>query len=168
MPAAGTLRVVTPDCTIDVATGTDHGELLTLQRAAFVDEARLYGTPAVPALDETFDELADRLLSSVTLTARDGQRIIGAVSLRTDRHPPAVERLMVAPDRRGVGLATRLMADVETLAARGGHRRVRLVVGEIAHDNRRLYERLGYRYLERFEVIDHIGLWVMGKELCTS
>ncbi|MDY7104911.1 MAG: GNAT family N-acetyltransferase [Actinomycetota bacterium] len=154
-------------CTIDRATVEDHGELLTLQRAAFVDEAHLYGTPEVPALDETFAELDARLRRSHTIAARlDGRgRIVGAVSLRSDRVPPAIERLMVAPDQRGLGLATRLMAGIEAVARQDGHREVRLVVGEIASGNRRLYERLGYRYLERSVVFGDVGVWTMAKAL---
>ena len=38
----------------------EYGQVFTLQRASFVDEARIYETPFVPALDETFDEFITR------------------------------------------------------------------------------------------------------------
>lgn len=42
---------------ISPADDGDAGELLTLQRAAFVTEAQVYGDPRLPALTETLDEL---------------------------------------------------------------------------------------------------------------
>ena len=57
----------------------DGGELLTLQRAAFVTEAQLYGSPWLPALTETLAELQAAVGAGPTLTARLGTRLVGAV-----------------------------------------------------------------------------------------
>ena len=83
--------------------------MFTLQRAAFVDEGRLYGTPDVPALIETKVEFTARLAKSQSWVAVDQRRIVGAVSLRVYRGAPDVERLMVAPDRRSEGIASKLL-----------------------------------------------------------
>jgi len=42
-------------------TAGREGELFTLQRASFVDEAMAYGTPQVPTLTETFDAFRSRI-----------------------------------------------------------------------------------------------------------
>lgn len=39
----------------------DAGEVLTLQRAAFVQEALIYGTPDMPPLTQSLDELRGEL-----------------------------------------------------------------------------------------------------------
>ena len=78
----------------------NYGEVFTLQRAAFVNEARLYGTPDTPALNEEFNEFSARMSGSYSWIAIDGNRIVGAVSLRTYSGAPDVERLMVAPDSK--------------------------------------------------------------------
>ncbi|WP_279234552.1 hypothetical protein [Microbacterium sp. SS28] len=39
----------------------DAGEILTLQRAAFVQEALIHGTPDMPPLTQTLDELGYQL-----------------------------------------------------------------------------------------------------------
>ena len=140
------------------ATSGQIGELYSLQRAAFVDEAMLYDTPHVPALDESFDDFATRHGESTTLVAIDGARIVGAVSLRRYVALFDVERLMTAPDRRGEGVATALMAHVDAYLAALGEAGVQLIVGDIAVDNQRLYERLGYIRTARWESDEFPGL----------
>jgi len=131
---------------IHKATVEDYGEMFTLQRAAFVDEARLYGTPEVPALIESFDKFAGRLSLSKSWIARDGGRVIGAVSLCSRMAEPEVERLMVAPDRRGEGIGSLLMKTVERASLDLGHSTLQLVVGDLAKNNQRMYERLGWKW----------------------
>ena len=38
-------------------TGDDEGEILTLQRAAYVTEAQVYGDPMLPPVIQTLDQL---------------------------------------------------------------------------------------------------------------
>lgn len=123
----------------------DHGEMYTLQCAAFVDEARLYGTPDVPSLNETLVDLSERLAQSESWVAVDNYRIVGAVSLRTYRGNPDIERLMIAPDRRGEGISSKLLEVAERSAFDAGHRSIQLIVGDLAVDNQRIYEHLGWQ-----------------------
>ena len=50
------------------------GELLTLQRAAYVTEAQLYDDVRLPALVQTLDELVGELATSTCLAAIAGSR----------------------------------------------------------------------------------------------
>ena len=135
---------------IRTATAADLGELFTLQRAAFVDEATLYGTPDVPALTESIDDFTARHGRSTTFVSERGPRIIGAVSLIRHDELFDVERLMTAPDARGSGVASALMTHVDDHLRASGESAVQLVVGERAEDNRRLYGRLGYAETARW------------------
>jgi len=150
------------------ASPDDFGAIFTLQRAAFVDEARLYGTPDVPSLNETLDELTARMAQSTSFVAVDGHRIVGAVSLRTYRNDvPDVERLMVAPDRRGQGISTQLLAHVEDHAREQGQRCLQLVVGAVAETNRAIYRHLGWvdHSIESLEGFDDVILHTLVKQL---
>jgi len=149
----------------------DLGELFSLQRAAFVDEAWLYETADVPSLRETLAEMRDRLSGSHTLVGVEGSRIVAMVSLRSYRPGgPDIERLAVAPDRRQTGLASELLAAAERLASNDGETSLQLLVGEKATLNRALYERLGYRETERFPLEAHpdVVLISMVKSLPTD
>jgi GNAT superfamily N-acetyltransferase len=96
----------------------DAGELLTLQRAAYVTEAQAHDDPGLPPLRQTLAELRAELASAdvTALGVRDRGRLVATVRLRhhpADRHTAEVARLAVAPDRQGEGLGTRLLAEVE-------------------------------------------------------
>jgi predicted N-acetyltransferase YhbS len=134
-------------------TTSDAGELLTLQRAAFVTEAQLYDDVRLPALVQSLDELRAELTSGRALGVRVGARLVGAVRTREDGGVLHVNRLTVAPDLQGGGLGSQLLAAAET-----GTDAVeaRLFTGHRSAGNLRLYRRFGY-VEERREVV-HAGL----------
>src|SRR5687768_2022572 len=103
-----TVRPIRPD---------DAGEVLTLQRAAFVQEAQIYGTPQLPPLTQTLYELEAELAENLGCVAVDGTRIVGAVRARRDGELLLVGRLTIAPDQQGRGIGTRLLAAVEERGA---------------------------------------------------
>ena len=154
--------------TIRPAVTKDYGEIMTLQRASFVDEARLYGTPDVPALNESAQELSDRLAKSRTWVAIDQTRIIGAVSLRAYRGDPDIERLMVAPDRRGEKISSQLLAAAEHAAIKSNIRSLQLIVGDLAVDNQRIYAHLGWHRVSSFQLAGYEGVLLHNMAKCIA
>jgi ribosomal protein S18 acetylase RimI-like enzyme len=131
---------------VEVLSARDAGEVLTLQRAAYVGEAMLYDQ-FLPPLFETLDEVADVLASDVTvLGLRDGPRLIGTVRIKPDGE---IARLAVAPDRQHEGLGTRLL---EAATAHGG---TWLFTGDRSEANLRLYRRHGFEEVRREPVPGH-------------
>ena len=115
--------------------GDDAGEVLTLQRAAYVGEAMIYDQ-FLPPLFETLDEVKDVLASDVAvLGIRDGGRLIGTVRIKPDGE---IARLAVAPDRQHEGLGTKLL---RAAIDRGG---TWLFTGDRSEANLRLYRRHGF------------------------
>lgn len=129
-------------------TESDAGELLTLQRAAYITEAQAHDDPHLPPLVETLGDLRSALTDPTvtTLGIRDtGARLVAAVRLTRPPEEDWAElgRLMVAPDLQGHGLGGRLLGVVEDhLPARVVE--VRLFTGEHSPANLRLYARHGY------------------------
>lgn len=122
------------------------GEVLTLQRAAYVPEAQRYRDPDLPPLVETLDELAAALRSPsvVALGVRLGHRLVGAVRLRVDDGVAHLGRLVVAPDLQGRGIGSALLTACEQ-ALPPGVREIRLFTGDRSEATIRLYERFGYQ-----------------------
>jgi predicted N-acetyltransferase YhbS len=141
----------------------DAGELLTLQRAAFVTEAQLYGDPRLPALVETIEELLAAVQRGPALVARSGSRVVGSVRTRIEGGVLHVGRLVVAPDQQGQGIGAALLTAVEraagpqvhTAALFTGHRSAGL----------RLYARAGYVEQRRDRVDDALTLVHLAKPL---
>jgi GNAT superfamily N-acetyltransferase len=125
---------------MEVLTARDAGEVLTLQRAAYVGESMLY-EQFLPPLFETLDEVREVLAGEVlVLGIRDGGRLIGTVRIKPDGE---IARLAVAPDRQREGLGTRLL---EAAIARGG---TWLFTGDRSEANLRLYRRHGFEETHR-------------------
>lgn len=131
--------------TLRTAEPGDAGELFTLQRAAFADQAATHGKSRVPALVETFDELRAWLTGSTTLLAIDGSRIVGAISTRPHpSSPPTLERLITAPDRGYEGIATALLTEAEAQARVDGHDVVAAIVPAVDATAQTFFEDHGY------------------------
>lgn len=138
---------------IDRAGPDDAGELLTLQRAAYMTEAQLNGTADLPPLTQTLDELRASVSDDMVLQARRGGRLVGSVLGRVEPGEAGdswyVGRLMVAPDLQGQGIGGRLLSDIEQLAPESC-RTFRMVTGAASGPNLEFYARHGYRESGRF------------------
>ncbi|MBR8743461.1 GNAT family N-acetyltransferase [Nocardiopsis sp. MG754419] len=154
---------------IHPATVEDAGELFTLQRAAYVDEAQAYGDPFILPLTEGLSRVERQLTAddSLVLKAVVGHRSVGVVRAVTTGTTGVVGRLAVAPDMRRRGIARALMTRVEEelrlrhpdLAA------LTLFAGAQNTTEQRLYRRLGYAETHRERVADHLVMVHMRKEL---
>ena len=130
------------------------GELLTLQRAAYVTEAQLYDDVGLPALVQSLDDLRAELAGSRCTGAWLDGRLVGAVRTREDDDVLHVGRLVVAPDLQGRGIGGRLLRAAEDHSPAAGT--AALFTGHRSAANLRLYERNGYREQRREQV--HPGL----------
>ena len=154
--ARRTAEVVRP------ATPADAGELLTLQRAAFVAEGQINSSLRIPPLTETLAELAASLLTADTVLVaredtRDG-RLVGTV--RGARRPDGVwwvSRLMVAPDLQGQGLGRDLLQWILDAAPPGAP--VELLTGEASRHNLGFYRRFGFKVVDHG--VDEVGVPVV-------
>lgn len=127
------------------ATASDAGEILTVRRAAFVQEAHLYGVGVgvVLPLVETLEQVRAAIINSRVVVGRIGPRLVatGRVSVR-DRIGH-VGRLAVAPDVQGQGIGRALLAAVEAACA-GEVDEYALFTGHRTLGNLHLYHSSGY------------------------
>lgn len=136
------------DLEVERATSEDAGELLVLQRAAYVSEAQLYNNPHLPALVQSLQDLAAEIASILVLKVRIGHRIVGSVRVRANNGISEVGRLIVAPDMQGRGIGTALMNYVHSnQLPETAHFEV--FTGHLSEANLRLYRTLGYTETRR-------------------
>lgn len=144
--------------------GVEHaGEALTVQYAAYLSEARRYGTTEIPPLRETAVDLAADLVRDDVrgFGVWIGPRLVGSVRLRglpgaggNREAPVEFARFSVAPDVRGHGLGAAL-ADAAHAALAPGTT-TWLVTGTRSTENLGLYRRRGYR--ETARTVDAAGV----------
>ena len=154
---------------IHQAVPADAGEIFTLQRAAFVDEAQAFGDPFVLPLTESLDRV-ERLLGLedvLVLKAVSGTRLVGTVRARVMGTGAVIARLAVAPDLRRRGIGRALLADLEHRLREHHPALTSLTLSTGAQDTgpQRLYRGLGYTETSRERVADHLVMVHMRKEL---
>jgi len=148
-------------------TVADAGEVLTLQRAAYASEARIYGETSLPALVQTLPELVAELSNGLGHKVIRGSRLVGAVRSTVDGDVLRIGRLTVAPDLQGSGLGTALLAAAEA-AAGPEVASATLFTGHLSTANLRLYQRHGYVEERREKIDDRVILVHLRKPLTGS
>jgi histidine ammonia-lyase len=141
-----------PEIVIARVEPEDAGELLTLQRAAYVTEGQIYQNASIPPLTQTLAELQAELAESIALKATLGCRMVGTARARLEDGTLHIGRIAIAPDMQGRGIGTALIERLEADHGSGAHT-FALFTGDSNPANRRLYERLGYRETHA-EVLD--------------
>ena len=126
------------------AVAGDAAELLTLQRACWVQEALANDTLDIPALHESLDDVVAWLRDWDTWVVRRAGRLVGAVRGRLEGEAWDIGRIMVAPDLQGSGLGRTLLEHIQAVAPAQATSYV-LFTGAASERNHRMYKRAGFR-----------------------
>lgn len=134
----------------------DAGELLTLQRASYLSEARAYRTFDLPPLLEELDQVEAALADPVCFGwgVREAGRLVGSVRVVLRGDVAEIGRFVVAPDQQGRGLGSALLSAAED-AAPAEVTVFRLFTGSLSVGPLKLYPRLGYRETHRSPEADY-------------
>lgn len=135
-----------PDIVIAPISDEDAGEVLTVQRAAFVSEAAIYGSVDMPPLTQTLPELEAELRSESGFTARVDGRLVGAIRYVERDDLLLIGRIAIAPDMQGEGIGRMLLEAAENASQAGV---AEMFTGSLSEANIRLYESCGYVEHER-------------------
>src|SRR6188474_2429418 len=153
------------DVVLSLIQPADAGEVLTIQRAAFVSEAMIYGSADMPPLAQTLEELEAELRDADGWVARIGPRIVGAIRTRESDGLLLIGRIVIAPDVQGSGVGRMLLAAAEEHSHAA---EAELFTGSLSEVNIRLYERCGYQQTERVDQGDGTAQVFMRKRLRPS
>ncbi|MCD4536014.1 tRNA (guanosine(37)-N1)-methyltransferase TrmD [Nocardioides sp. cx-169] len=127
------------------AARADAGELLTLQRACWLQEAVANDSVSgIPALQESYDDVVAWLSQWATYVVRVEGRLVGAVRGRLEGTAWDIGRIMVAPDVQGRGLGRVLLEHIQAVAPAEATSYV-LFTGAQSADNLRMYRKAGFR-----------------------
>lgn len=147
-------RPNTAICLLDLREPDLLAQLHHLQRVSYGVEADLIGHTAIPALDETAEELSG--CGETFYGYFKAGQLIGAVSYKLDGHTGDIHRLTVHPDHFRQGIARRLLDHLFATLPE-----VRCWLVSTGRDNapaRRLYRSYGFEELGEEEVVPE--LWV--------
>ncbi len=132
--------------TIEPIAPGDAGEVLTVQRAAFVSEALIYGSADMPPLTQTLDQLRAEIAENDGWVARVDGRLVGAIRAVQDGDLLMIGRIAIAPDMQGEGVGRALLEAAEEASTAA---QAELFTGSLSEANIRLYEACGYEQTQR-------------------
>ena len=139
------LSAATTEWQVVPATRADAGELLTLQRACWMQEAAMNESVAgIPALQESLTDVQEWIGAWTSYVVRVGGRLVGAVRGRLAGDAWDIGRIMVAPDLQGRGLGRVLLDHIQQVAPPAATSYV-LHTGYRSEGNLRMYKKAGFR-----------------------
>jgi predicted N-acetyltransferase YhbS len=136
------------DIVIRPAREEEAAAIVSLLHGAFAQYDEFL-VPRSGAMDETVATIAARLREETCLVALAGATPVGCVFHKPRGEGIYFGRLAVLQERRGRGLARRLVAAVEAAAAEAGAAAVTLGVRIALPDNVAFFTALGYREIAR-------------------
>lgn len=142
------------DVTLRHAQLADVGELFTLTRACWLQEAVINDTFNIPVLHEQLDDVRNSLDDWTTLVGHTPEnRLVVSARGHMTGASWMVGRVMVAPDLQGRGLGRFILEQIERHAPVAATHAV-LYSGSKSTRNHAIYRKAGYRLVDAPDGID--------------
>ncbi|WP_040413205.1 GNAT family N-acetyltransferase [Desulfosporosinus sp. OT] len=148
---------------VEKATISDAQEILTLQKLAYMSEAKIYNDFAIQPLNQTLNEIEREFEKKVVLKVVTDGKIIGSVRGFCEERTCYIEKLFVNPDFQGHGFGTKLMEEIESIFYNCD--RFELFTGHKSLNNLRLYTKLGYKEFKTINVASELYFIFLEKNL---
>ena len=146
---------------IEQATIDDVGEILALQKLAYVSEAEIYDDFTIQPLHQTLEEIEAEFADQCFLKFCADGRIAGSVRAYASKGTCFIGKLVVHPECRNQGIGTRLLEEIEN--AFDQVERYELFTGHRSEKNLHLYRKHGYKIFKRQRLTEDLTLVYMEK-----
>jgi ribosomal protein S18 acetylase RimI-like enzyme len=147
---------------IEKATFEDLFKILSLQKLAYLSEAKLVNNYSIQPLTQTLEELEKEFTQSIVLKIEDDKtnEIIGSVRSYEKDNRVYIGKLMVHPDYQNKGIGTKLLKKIEMYYQ---NKIFELFTSSKSEKNIRLYKKLGYNEFKREKVSEELEIVIMEK-----
>lgn len=147
------------DVTLDLET-PDSADALACRAAYFEELARLFS--------EGFDRAAGQAArdddmrpptGAFVLARRDGTPVGCGGFCRFDERSAEVKRMWTSPTARGLGVARRILREIERRAREAGYASIRLDTNRALREAIAFYRKEGYREIARYNDNPYADYW---------
>jgi GNAT superfamily N-acetyltransferase len=129
------------------ATYEDLHKILSLQKIAYLSEAKLLNNYSIQPLMQTLEELENEFDKSIILKLLDeNNEIIGSIRAYEENSRVYVGKLFVHPDCQNKGLGTKLLKTIETYFE---NKSFELFTSSKSEKNLYIYKKNGYKEVTR-------------------
>lgn len=147
---------------VERATESDYPDILRVQRAGFLSEARAHNKYDIHALVQTLDELKEECREKIVLKAIVHGEIVGTARGNIADGVAYINKLAVLENQRGKGIGTKLLNAIESCFPNVS----KFSLGTSAKSswNIEMYRRHGYKVVENLVFQDGTEGVIMEKQ----
>jgi ribosomal protein S18 acetylase RimI-like enzyme len=140
------MTTITENIRIERALEKELEDILAVQKSAFTKEAERHHNYDIPGLNQTREEISKEFISSLVLSAKLNDLVIGSVRSSCKDGVCTVSKLVVHPEYHNQGIGRKLLQSIEaeSLMATPGINKFILFTAKNSFDNIGLYESEGY------------------------
>lgn len=149
------------DIVIQKASIENAGEILELQKTAYVSEAELIDDFSIPPLHQTMDEILSEFNHQIFLKVELSGKIVGSVRIYSENNTCFIGKLIVHPDCQNIGIGTKLLHEAEKQFPDA--ERYELFTGVKSQRNLYIYGKNGYRIFKDKQISDKLTLVFLEK-----
>jgi ribosomal protein S18 acetylase RimI-like enzyme len=141
----------------------DAEDILSVQKKAFLSEAKIYGRYDISPLTENAEKIKKEFSRKIFLKAVSDECIVGSIRGFCENDTCFMERLSVLPDYQGRGIGKSLMLAMEKLF--GKSKRIEIAAGQKSSKNLSMYRNMGYRIISTVEVDKDLKYFHLEKKI---
>ncbi len=146
---------------IEEATIDDAEEILILQKAAYISEAKIYNDYTIQPLGQDLDEIKLEFGEWLFLKFIQNGRINGSVRAKMEEKTCHIGKLIVHRELQNQGIGSRLLTEIENRFSHA--ERFELFTGHKSEKNLYLYKKQGYKIFKREKITEDLSLVFMEK-----
>jgi N-acetylglutamate synthase-like GNAT family acetyltransferase len=146
---------------IERAVIENAGEILDLQKLAYLSEAEIVDDFTIPPLHQTIDEIRSEFDHQIFLKVELENRIVASVRCYLEKETCHIGKLIVHPDCQNSGIGTKLLNAAEKQFPDA--ERYELFTGQKSKKNLHLYEKNSYRLFKTQIVSEKLTLVFLEK-----
>jgi GNAT superfamily N-acetyltransferase len=146
---------------IEKASVNDAQEILSLQKLAYLSEAKIYNDYKIQPLLETLDQTKNAFETQTVLKAIIDGSIVGSIRFSVKDCSCFVGKLIVDPALQNQGIGVQLLLEIERYCP--SVTRFELFTGDKSAKNLYLYEKLGYKPFKTETVNENLNLVFLEK-----
>ncbi len=146
---------------VEIASIDDANKILEIQKAAFLDQVRIYNNYHLPPITQSLESIEKEFNGKIFLKVLLKGQIIASVRFKVSDSYVTVDRIVVEPEYQNQGIGTTLLKEIESRVPNAVA--FQLFTGNKSDRNIHLYEKMGYKVIKNQRTDQGIELLYMEK-----
>ncbi|MBT3807230.1 MAG: GNAT family N-acetyltransferase [Desulfobacula sp.] len=146
---------------IEKASIENAEEILSLQKIAYVSEAKIIDDFTIPPLHQTLEEIQSEFRHQIFLKVELNDAIIGSVRTCLEGKTCYIGKLIVHPKNQNTGIGKKLLHAAEKQFPDA--ERYELFTGQKSKRNLYIYEKNGYQIFKNIKISEKLSMVFLEK-----